>query len=321
MISKDFIYPLESDSDIFRSGTITLDKTDITIQAATVAGSKDGIKRKSNEDAFSIVKDAASVKIAVFDGSSSQKPIPSLKESGARFASHFLKQEFESEHSGRSVREIIRKMNNALLKKNLQFEGANLDDINSMPASTTTLADINGTDRTLGISHVGDTFCMVLFKDGHTKLVTIDKNKKYDDEILQVVGTIAKEKNITPREAKKDPRIAKMIADMFQATHNKPDGTGQGVMNGDPNVEKYIQDISFPLAGIKSILLGSDGLIPPGWDETQSEYQQKFFEVAEKDGIRGLIHIKQETENNDPDWYLLRYKHSDDATGIYVKLA
>jgi hypothetical protein len=34
--------------------------------------------------------------------------------------------------------------------------------------------------------------------------------------------------------------------------------------------------------------------------------------------VKELIRIKKQIEDNDPDWQLVRYKHSDDATGIYI---
>lgn len=320
MMLQRFTYPVTDDQDIYRRMNVSILNKAIFIIACTIAGSKDGINRKPNEDSFSILKNDKRITIAVFDGSSSQKPIPSLTESGARFASHFLKTEFETEKHGEEVDQIFRNINKTLLKRNLEFPGATLKDINSMPASTATLAQIDFSRNVFKVSHVGDTFCMILFKDGHGELITIDKNKKYDDEILQKMGKVAVDRNITPREARKDPLVSQLVAEMFQKTHNKPDGTGQGIMNGDPNVKKYIQDITLPISTIDAFLLGSDGLIPPGWDETKQESQIKLFKIASTKGVKGLIMNKKQIEDNDPDWQLLRYKHSDDATAVYLKL-
>ena len=42
--------------------------------------------------------------------------------------------------------------------------------------------------------------------------------------------------------------------------------------------------------------------------------------TVKSNGVKEQIRIKKHIEDNDPDWQLVRYKHSDDATGIYISL-
>lgn len=312
---------LENDDwKIFRHETITLGIQQMLLSAATVAGTKDGITRRANEDAYSVIEINGTLICAVFDGTSSQKPIPELgEETGARFASHFLKNIFEEEQCGVTPSEMTRTLNALLLKENLKFKGASVDDVHSLPTSTATIVQIDSENKELAISHLGDSFCMLFYSDGHSALVTEDKNRIHDEQTLALLQKIADEKNCTPREARKDPRIKAAVIKMFQDTHNTSDGSGQGVMNGDPRAEKYIQDIRFPLEGIAALSLGSDGLIPPGWDEQNESDRQKMYAILKRGGVEELIQVKQNREDADSDWNFLRYKHSDDATAVFVE--
>lgn len=322
MLLSEFQYPIEQDQKIFRDANIKLKSNFFTIQACTVSGSKDGKVRKPNEDAFSLLTLNQTLLAAVFDGSSSLKPIKSLKDqTGARFASHYLKNTLEKENENISIKKIIRSLNKKLLSRTLEFEGASLKDANTLPASTVTLVQVAPDQNAINISHVGDSFCIVLFADQHTEFITVDRNKKYDDEILQQMRKIAIEKHISPRDARKDEIIEQALIDMFQDSFNKPNGTGQGIIDGDPNVEQYIQDISIPLNSVSALFLGTDGIIPPGWNEQEPLDQKKIFETIQKRGLDKFIKIKLDTEDADPDFtHNVRYKHSDDATGIYIKL-
>lgn len=319
MIVQKFDYSKELDSKIYCFGKLVINKVAITIDACTIAGSKDGISEKPNEDCFSVIKINNSLITAVFDGCSSQKPIAFLKDqTGARFASHFLKKTLEETDESELPNKLIRFLNNQLLSRTAVLKGTTLNDVHTLPASTATIVQVDLKEKKLRISHVGDTFCILKFTDNHTEFVTIDRNRQYDNEIFNLIKKIASEKSITPKEARKEELVKKAILDMFQDSYNKLNGTGQGVLNGDPNVEKYIQDISFPLTSIKSILIGSDGLIPPDWDEQNEKDREKIFKVIKTEGLKKLIRIKQDIENSDSDWQLVRYKHSDDATGVYI---
>lgn len=315
-------YSPNNDNRFFESMQYKLGDYNFQISATTLSGKNDvNLPLKPNEDAFSI-KILNNTLIAVlFDGTTSLKPIASLKDqTGARFASHFLKSAFESEIKEHTPKKIIRELNQLLLKRSLQFDGASLSDTHTLPASTMTIVQIDPQSETINLSHVGDSFCVVYYKNGDSKFMTVDVNRNYDSQILGLIGQIAKEKHSTPRAAREDEKVKQALLDMFQDSHNKADGTGQGLINGDPNAKQYIQDLSFALDSIEALFLGSDGIIPPGYDEQKEEDRKKIFKILKNKGLKELIRIKCETEDNDPDWNLVRYKHSDDATGIFIEV-
>jgi hypothetical protein len=73
-------------------------------------------------------------------------------------------------------------------------------------------------------------------------------------------------------------------------------------------------------AVVNSIPLGTDGLLPPDWDIEKPEVRKQLEAVLLKGGLPKLIQLKKAAEDADPDWVITRYKHSDDATGIWVQL-
>ena len=106
---------------------------------------------------------------------------------------------------------------------------------------------------------------------------------------------------------------------MFIERNNNPNGKGCGIINGDPHVEQYIQTGTFPLQDVKAILLGTDGLTPVGWSEKKDEDRKKMLKEIQDGGFQKLFKTKKHSEDADSDWNYIRYKHSDDATGILIE--
>lgn len=321
MVVQNFNYSNQDDQEIFIQAVISIGNKSLTVSACTSAGSKDGVIRKKNEDAFSVLEIDKNLVLAVFDGSSSQKPILTLGDvSGARFASHFLRSEFEKNESESNPRKILSNLNRTLWKKVSMFKGTSLEDVLTLPATTATIGRIDVKNNRLDISDIGDSFCILEFKSGELKCVTIDRNKMFDDKYLELLKQISVENQITPREARADDRCRQKIIKMYQDTYNKPDGSGQGIVNGNPDAELYMQEISFPLDSIKTIFIGSDGIVPPGFDEHLFETQKILTDIIKSGGLEALIDFKRKTEDGDPNWEIVRDKHSDDATGIFIRL-
>ena len=321
LMQSDLMYDPEDDGSVSRKATLSFGSKTVSVSAVTLQGSKDGKNKKPNEDAFSIVSDNTRLFAAIFDGTSSQKPIDWLVgQTGARFASHFMKGQFEDLAPVLKPSQLLAKLNQHLFQESTSHQGVSTQDVHSLPATTATIAVLDHSSGTLHICHLGDTFCLVFYVDGSSKLLTIDKNERYDTRVFTMIAKIAKQKHITPREARHDPRVDQAVKAMFQNTHNAPDGSGQGIINGDPVAERYMQYETLPLGGISAILLGSDGLMPPGLDEHTATGQIQLLKILKHGGLAALIKRKVAVENADLDWKYIRYKHSDDATGIYIEL-
>lgn len=319
---KKFDYSPNYDYAEFRTGEYTIGEKVFNISACTVAGKKEpNAGQKPNEDAFSIVASPDKLTVAVFDGTSSLKQIPSLGDTtGARFASHFVKEQLDSGIPQQYPKEIIRTLNKKLLGRTLQFDEASPEDTHTLPATTATIVQIIPAENTVYLSHLGDSYCVVFYKDGHSEVVTNNQNANFDNGIFEQMKEVSKEKGLTIRQAREDERIKQALLDMFQYANNRPDGNGRGILNGEANAEQYIQDTSIPLDAIKAILIASDGLLPPSFSEQDNEDREKAFEILSTMRMEEMIRLKQEVEDQDPDREHIRYKHSDDATGIFIRI-
>ena len=105
---------------------------------------------------------------------------------------------------------------------------------------------------------------------------------------------------------------------MFIARNNNPDGSGSGLLNGDPTMRQYVQSGTLSLKGLRAVLLLTDGMPPLGWDMNHEATRQRMLTTVLRGGFEELISIKREAEDADPGWRRLRYKHSDDATGLLI---
>ncbi|MBN1463827.1 MAG: hypothetical protein JW922_09180, partial [Paludibacteraceae bacterium] len=144
-----------------------------------------------------------------------------------------------------------------------------------------------------------------------------DLNAKFDNKMFKLIKKVAVSKNISNREARMETTITDTLLDIYTYRNNNPNGKGSGLVNGDPNVEKYIQVGKIPLNNVKAILLATDGLEIQGKPINNKDVRDTFFHTLETEGFNKLIELKHASEDADPDWINLRYKHSDDATGIY----
>ncbi|MDB5185041.1 MAG: hypothetical protein JWN38_849 [Candidatus Saccharibacteria bacterium] len=316
----ELAYDSESDVDqeLYREARIrTLGDfaTDWSVLAGTVAGSPDRL----NEDAFAANLSSDRLQVAVFDGTTSLVQVPGLgKMSGARFASHYLKDLFSDLVGVTKPSTIVTDLNKALLEKSLTIKGVDAGDTNTLPASTGTVVSIDPSDNSLSFAHIGDSFAVVYRESGVSELLTNNTNLPFDARLYDLINEIAASERITHREAQADPRVKELAYNLFIEKNNHPNGHGSGVINGDPNMGIYIQSGQMSLDGVRAILLGTDGLVPQGWSVKNSEDRRAMLDAVESGGVKQVIATKRLSENQDPDWQHTRWKHSDDATCIVL---
>lgn len=314
---QELSYTTKQEQELYLERELTFADYSVSITAGSVAGNQE----KPNEDAFAVSTDSETTIIAgVFDGCTSLKPIVALGDrSGAHFASHFLKDNMVAHVGALKLEEMLLDLNEGLLVESARL-GGSLSDTHSLPASTATLVKISGGSDSLDFAHVGDTFGIAYYDDGRSNVFTDDRNAVFDNRMFDLIAKIAAERGLTFREAREDERVKSALVDMFITRNNNPEGLGSGLVNGDPSVAKYVQFGSVALKGVNAILLGSDGLLPVGWSLKEEEDRQKLRTAIDGGGFRNLFAIKHDAEDRDPDWNYARYKHSDDATGLFVEL-
>lgn len=316
----ELTYANTSDQELYAHSEIRIGHEQarkVSFLAATIASSPE----KPNEDTFAIAIEDGVFFAGLFDGTTSLKPIKSLgSQSGARFASHFLKDNFSQADGTIDPRDLMLSLNQRLLNKSLTLDGASLTDTHTLPASTGTIIRFDTDANTLSFAHIGDSYGIAYYADGTSRVFTDDKNAVFDAKMFELIVQVAEEKGITPREARDDERVKEALIQMFIERNNNPKGTGSGLINGDPNIEKYIQTDTISLDGVTAILLGSDGLPPQGWSIQDEESRQKMLATIKDNGFKELFEIKHQSEDADPDWHNIRYKHSDDGTGLLISL-
>ncbi len=321
-----------NDTDAYVEQQIVIGPYAYNVSAVTSSGRREpGSERKDNEDAFSIVHTDEQLYAVVFDGASSQVPIPRLQEqglTGARYASHMLAELFEmrlarQEGCGEATL-LLSGLNRTIGEHYRDYLGVDCTDLNLLPASTATIARFDAQTDTMDIGHVTDSFAIGLFDNGTTGILTDNRHLPFDTEVLNQIPKIATEDPANPltnRQARNDPRIRALLMEMFQGRRNTPDGTGEGVVNGDPHMDQYIDASRFPLGQIKALLIGSDGIVPPGMSERNQADRTVLMHFARSMGVKGLLAYTRATEDADPDWTHVRYSHADDATAILIERA
>lgn len=216
--------------------------------------------------------------------------------------------------------EILAWLNCELGIKTRDLKGSSEAGYQSHSASTGTIVRLSTKENKLELAHVGDSFCMVYFKSDVPRLLTTDQNEQFDQQVFDLIRSIAEESQVVPREARQDTRVHSKLIAINQLKCNNPTGAGCGLINGDEQVKRYIEYRVLPLSDVSAVLIGSDGLIPQSWSVKHERCQADMYEALKLGGLQRLIAIKRDSEDADPDWWHIRYKHSDDATGIFAEL-
>jgi serine/threonine protein phosphatase PrpC len=316
-MKRFFEYDNSEESDKYFDET-QVDNSNIKLSACSVPNGNG----KPNEDAFVVVNAEKLLWIGVFDGTTSLRTLDKLQGmTGARFASNFLKDHFINNEIGltETPKKVLLGLNTQLLEEAKKL-GGKLEDTHSLPAAMVTLVKIDMDKLSLDFANVGDTWITIYDQNGGSELVTKDTNKKFDDEMFELIQNKAASKGLTNRKARQEKTIKQALYEMYLRRNNNPNGKGSGLVNGDPNVEMYIQEGKVDLSDKKAVLVGTDGLEILGKLLSDISYRSYLWENYSDGGFKKLINLKKESEDNDPDWKFPRYKHSDDATGVMVRL-
>ena len=209
-------------------------------------GGKEG---RLNEDAVLIEQfGKGRMVVAALDGASSQRPIAGLEEhgvSGAFYVSHLAAFGFPtskvfkelSQKENVTAKEFTIALNTWLYDQMSQIEGVDYNDVLSIPGMAATISIIDLANDNITVAQVADTVGIAHSTSGHWDSFTNNLNSRFDEETMLLVERVAKEKNISIREAAADPRIKVQLAASFEGKINTP--TGCGILNGMPELAKY----------------------------------------------------------------------------------
>lgn len=296
----ELCYPHDQDDYILRGAEIELGNIALDIQAITMAG-----KDRPNEDAFAFaqgVNPTPNLTVGVFDGAVS------------RDASHIAARLLEgSDHD--SAATSLRAVNHHLAAYDLGGGASTGTIVRITPG-------IDSPEASLDVAHVTDSWAMAEFHDGTTELLSVDQHAPFDQAALDTLVRIAVRYGLDLATARQTPAVKAALASMFETVRNTPDGSGEGILNGDPMMDQYIHTASLPLAKVKQILIGSDGVRIPGSNEADPSYRAELLGMVGERGVAWTVdYIHNKEEQFPPTVDYPRWSKHDDKTLVSIQIA
>ena len=285
-ILKDFLNNLPrivvEGQDIRLKASMSLSSMgEFEIRGECIAGENTRPGPRLNEDTIFTLQTEKGSKclIAAIDGASSQKGITGLEHygiSGAYLISHLLSYGLsqcaewkrKSREKDFTAADIIIAANSFAGRYIPRIKGVDYNDVLTIPGAAAVFALIDPERGIVSIANVADCVGIVKFKDGKIKVVTPNRNQRFDEETEVVCARFCKEYGHSTREELRQNReaeakIRQHLCDSFQRKINRPDGCG--ILNGQPQLTEHglIDQTELPLNLIDSLYLCSDGALAP----------------------------------------------------------
>jgi len=330
-------FPLNSLQNFQAERSLRMSKSDDASELNffyTTQGGQEG--EKLNEDAICIYPIGPNrILAAVYDGASSQKPITGLesfKVSGAFYVSHLAALGFPTtedyekltQNQDLTAKEIMIALNRWLYQELVKVQGVDYSDVLTIPGMAATIALIDFNKMKVSIAHVADTIGIATHEVDYV-ILTDNKNQPFDEATLTLVQQIASERNISIREAAKDPRVKIQLADSFRQKINSAGGCG--VLNGMPELvlNNLIYTLSVPIDPLlQGLHLMSDGFYTPwlGQQDGNPDLGMKKVLGAIERRCPYYPPIESATDplDYDPDFMKIpRLKRRDDITLLSIR--
>ena len=161
---------------------------------------------------------------------------------------------------------------------------------------------------------IGDCCVAELGLDGNWFVAPWELHDE-EEQRLQRAKEMLTSKNLPLNTMRNDPDV---LADIRAA--RKRLNVDRGVFNGDPAMENFLLYGRRPLAGVKELLLFSDGMGLPGVDKVTGA-KHAAMQMTEN-GCSAYWRGLKAVYDGDPEFTrFLRYKHMDDATAIRISFA
>jgi hypothetical protein len=320
-VPQELAYDLADDRRVFRNGIVEVGSHAFRVALGTTAGQKvyDG-PEGINEDACAVGIETGrfgeqTLQVLACDGASSFVPIDDLgDETGAHFASHTSVETFLNSPE-LSPKDLLVRLNRCLRQRLQQFRDVNLYNADTLPTTTALAIEIDPITNRLDVADVGDGLVVVQYDDNPSTTEVLNHNihTGLDEGIFRRMEELVATEGITPLEARTDPRIVAATRLMLRRSRN----TFEGIINGDPRAEDLVHATS-TTRPIRQFYVATDGGIPPSLNEHNARDRQTLFHILKTEGVAGVIERTHAELDADPTGErFMRYKHRDDATGIY----
>lgn len=256
----------------------------------------------TNEDSFLVVDQLA----VVSDGASPliKSEILGDDRSGGQIASQTARQIFV-ENPELTLTELILKTNQAIAKSQP------MEPFDAGRAWSTTIAAVRVGDQQLEYASVGDSPIVGIDRDD--QLIQISKSYDWDAASLELWQSLVNEGVTNPR---RHPRME----DQLLAVRRRAN-LDYGYCNGDPQLSNCIDSGTFPLHGLKAIILMTDGFMLPKQNPRSPENWKEFAGEFTAGGLKAVLKLVRDKESADKGCQKYpRFKTHDDATAIAIYL-
>ncbi|MEI7750228.1 MAG: protein phosphatase 2C domain-containing protein [Candidatus Moraniibacteriota bacterium] len=252
-----------------------------------------------NEDSF-LVADPI---FGVFDGVSVMEPGAPREDglTGAAIASRIARDVFASGDG--TLIELALRANDAI-RKAMEENGVDWKRKTAQWATTATVIRIgNGSFDWL---HIGDSVVLVVMNDGSCRI--LGSGHGQDREVLIEWKKLADQGIENIRAA---------MSDTMSTARNSE--ANYGDLDGDPDIERYLEHGTESLEKVRHIFLFTDGLVIPKEDPASDDDLRLFVDTFEKRTLEGLRDHVRTLEDADPKcWKYPRFKQHDDIAAIAI---
>jgi len=272
----------------------------IEIQAGRESG--------GNEDRFVIGNNI----YGVFDGASGLTPLTqeareSLGLTGGAVAASIVAEELSRPSSEKLIDRLM-KANERIGEAFTEF-GPDSTELADRFCCTAGIIQVN--EAEIEMVCVADTPILVIRSDGSFELPI--PNIDQDAESIELLNMLINEEGLTHEEAMNDPRMKEQLL-----TKRREQNSTYGVLNGDPSVSEHLRSASIPKDDVETILILSDGLIPPTRPGEEPNWGI-IVEAYQSGGIQAVKDVIRSIEDGDPGCSEFpRFKMHDDASILEV---
>jgi isopentenyldiphosphate isomerase len=264
--------------------------------------------RLINEDNFIVNGNL----FGVFDGAGALDKYKSPEgKTGGYLASEITKKTFLELGGKNSLRECALEANNRI---SAAMKLAGVDITKKEALWSTTAAVIKLQVDSLEWIGICDSPIVIIYKDGSFKVLY------YRDHDLPTI-LLAKKlaENHAPAALTSDSLRAELMPQLISVRRGA--NIDYGVINGEPEMEKFLEGGVESLENVKHILIFSDGLLIPKKDPRSDEEFGQIVALFLKGGLKEVLSYVRNLEKADQDCLEYpRLKPYDDATGIAVSL-
>jgi serine/threonine protein phosphatase PrpC len=279
---------------------------------------------RANEDAWVVLENDEKLVAFIADGATELSTITTARKEilGGAWSANAAREEVDEFYAICSSAKTLLLSANDGIAARLMEKGVDLEntDPEYLPTAAGTLVMIDKRRNILEVAQLGDTLCLLVYKDGSVEPAILPAPVPEDEMALVVAIQFAKERKISLKEAIRDSAVGKLLA-AGRATENRPDGKGYGALNGKDTAEIYLQSRTVPLNKIKSVILLTDGMIPPQQDFPGEPVWEQIVEAISEKGLEGFYQKVYKAKESDPELLRFpRFKQHDDATGIVINI-